>query len=273
VLIEHEVVGFDVAVDHALIVRELEAASGLQDVAGGQFHIEGALLLDEGAERLAFDELHAEEVRAAVLANVVDLHDVVVRELGRSVGFSGKANEKPRVACQLGLHGLDGHVAVERDLACEVDGAHASFAEEAQKLVAAQRGGQGVLADLNFAWRLGARRKVAGGVRGGAVCCTGGCGRRGSGLDLAPLLVPRGLGVLERGIHVAAAGSGGGCGGRVGPRVGQARNLRHRARFGADDKLKSLLALRTLGREAAWLEFLEGQAVLAIRAFKSHGAS
>ena len=81
-----------------LVVGELQPAGRLQDVAGRHLGVELAVLLDQVAQRLALDELHAEVVDALVLADVVDLHDVVVDELGGGVGLAGEAGHERRVA-------------------------------------------------------------------------------------------------------------------------------------------------------------------------------
>src|SRR5205823_6407153 len=74
----------------------------------------------------------------AVLAEVVDLHDVVMDELRGGVGLAREAGDERGVAAPLGPHDLQRNVAVERDLPGQVHGAHAAAAQLPEDLVAAE---------------------------------------------------------------------------------------------------------------------------------------
>jgi len=116
-IVEQQIFRFDVAMNQAVIVRELQPARGLQDVSHGRFRIELAGLLQKPCERLAFDEFHAEEVRLVSLgaldADVVDLDDVVVRELCGGVRFSREAGDELWIIRQLRSENFQRDVAIE----------------------------------------------------------------------------------------------------------------------------------------------------------------
>ena len=77
VLAEEDVVGFEVAVDHAGAVSRGEALTG-GDEAGEHGLPRGSVLAEPGAERATLDVLHGDEGVALVLAELVDLDDVGV---------------------------------------------------------------------------------------------------------------------------------------------------------------------------------------------------
>ena len=128
--------------------------------------------LHEFRQRLAADVLHAEEAGAVGLADVVNLDDVRVRELGGGVGLAGEPGDEHRVGRPPLAHHLEGDVAVERELPGEVDRAHAAAAEFAFDRVAAHvdpnRNGDFGLC----VWFAAAGDAVLGSRRCG--CCPGG---------------------------------------------------------------------------------------------------
>src|SRR5262249_13376533 len=129
----------------------------------------------QGGEGVALDQLHHQE-RAAVgeRADVVDGGDGRVLELGGDAGLVEEPGGGRRVGPVAGLQELDGHVAVEGDLAGAVDDAHPAGADLFEKFVARhRRGGCGRV-------RVGAARR--GGEGGGPVGGLAGRDRPGGGL-------------------------------------------------------------------------------------------
>jgi hypothetical protein len=129
----------DVAVHEALRVRGGEPARGVE--VGGEHLAKGGArrALAPDVERAALHELHGDEDVAVVLADVVHLHHVGVRELA----------ERPRLAEQhvaralrvgRGLEELQGHAALELGVVGRVDDAHAAAAEHREHHVAADGG-------------------------------------------------------------------------------------------------------------------------------------
>ena len=115
-------------------------------------------------QRLAVDEVHADEPAAIVLGDVVDAHDVRARHLPREQELAAEPLERAGTARELGPQQFQRDVDVEREIAGAVDDAHAADAEQPIDAEAAAE----QLADAQLA-----RRDLAG-QRGGA-------GRRGPG--------------------------------------------------------------------------------------------
>ena len=115
-------------------------------------------------EAAAGDQLHREVVLALMLADLVDRDDAGVVEQRDGLGLVLEAAELGVAGEQAGPDHLQGHRAVERDLAGLVDDAHAAAAQLAPDLVIAE------VADGGAAWQA---------VTVGAVGAGGGEPRRG----------------------------------------------------------------------------------------------
>ena len=89
-------------------------------------------------ERLPVDQVHGVEVVAVVLADGVDRDDVGVVQLGRGLGLALEALLGLGAHAQRGREDLQGHAALERDLAGLVDHAHTATADLAQQLEVAE---------------------------------------------------------------------------------------------------------------------------------------
>ena len=74
----------------------------------------GPRIAQDGRERPAVDVLHDDEVRALVLAPVVDGDDVGVREVGGRLGLAAEALDERPVDGQLGEEHLEGDGPIER---------------------------------------------------------------------------------------------------------------------------------------------------------------
>jgi hypothetical protein len=96
--------------------------------------------LEPHAERLALHELHGEEHLLLDAADLVDLDDVGVRELGHGPGLALHAGLVARAVVAAGAQQLEGDAAVELLVVGGVDDAHAALAEGAQDGEAADAG-------------------------------------------------------------------------------------------------------------------------------------
>ncbi len=91
-LLEHDdVAGLDVAVDHAVLVRVVQAAADLDHEADLVLEIHGAALGDHVPQLLPLQELHHDEEAPVVLPHVVDRDDVRVVQLGAGLRLEEEA--------------------------------------------------------------------------------------------------------------------------------------------------------------------------------------
>ncbi len=169
-VILHQVRGLQIAVHDPLRLGEHESGSG---VAQDREHfVDGQTpgFRDAVLERAALHELHGEEVRALVLADVVDRDDV------RMVQGRGGARFGLETAYELGVRGeacaedFDGDAAVEARLYGEVDLAHSAATDALLEAEAGDRRERGRLGRDGFGERCGGRGRVG---RSGSTGSTG----------------------------------------------------------------------------------------------------
>ena len=120
----HDVLRLDVAVDDLVLVcdrkRGADLRADLRDLLG----IEGAVALDAALKVGTAQVLHDDVIGVAVLAPVVDAHDIGGGQAGSCLGLLLKAGGEGGVAGILRQHDLDGNRAVEDLILCTEDGRH-----------------------------------------------------------------------------------------------------------------------------------------------------
>ena len=132
---EHDVVGFDVAVDDALLLRCGQTLGHLQDHAGGDapVHRPAAHELLEVASTLDQFE-HQQEVLGAlgvgVFAEFVHRDHVLVLDARDDLGLALEARDHVGIAEQVVGDALDRHRALERHLLRAIDLAHRATAKQ-----------------------------------------------------------------------------------------------------------------------------------------------
>ncbi len=131
--VHHHVRGFDIAVDHVVLVSVSQRLSDLaRDLDRG---LERERLpavgqaFEAGLERCAFDEFHDHVRRAALDVEVVDLHDVRMVERGHVLGFALEARGKAGVVGEEWVHHLDRDIAIQIGLERLVDLGHPAAAQ------------------------------------------------------------------------------------------------------------------------------------------------
>jgi hypothetical protein len=143
---DHDVVGLEVAVDDAAGVGEVDGGAGLEEDldAGAEVGIGGLALVvgltdvgDDALEGLAADELHgvADGAVVAVLEGV-DGDDAGVVELGADRDLGVEAAGRGVLGAEGLADALDGDVALEVEIAGDVDLAHGPLGEEPEEAVA-----------------------------------------------------------------------------------------------------------------------------------------
>ena len=150
VIVEQDVLGLDVAVDHAVAVRVVQRGGDLLGDADGIRHGELLLAGQAFAQGLPFDEGHDVEQEAVGLARIEQREDMGVLQVGRELDL-GQEPLGADHGGELGAEYLHGHPTGVADVLGQVDGRHppgADFALEAiavgeGRLEAAQQFGHG----------------------------------------------------------------------------------------------------------------------------------
>ncbi len=114
-----------------LAVQEFQRLEHLADDAADQVRRQGAFRGLGG--QVALHQLH--DHPAALLVDAVDVHDVVVLEIGQELGLFAKLHESARILTVALIQLLDGHVSLERIVACAIDGGHLAPANDVQEFV------------------------------------------------------------------------------------------------------------------------------------------
>ena len=126
--VQQDVLGLDVAVHDALLVRELQRLANLRH--DGQRLLRRDLpRLEQLAQAHAVHELHQQVVEAVGLAEVVHGDDVGVVQPGQRLGFALEALGEAGFGDLLRRQDLQGDDPVELGLAGLVNDAHAAAAE------------------------------------------------------------------------------------------------------------------------------------------------
>ena len=131
---DHDVGGLEIAMDDASLMRGGERIGhgfrDFDDLRGGE-----STGRHEAIERLAFDELHGEEVDAVGLFDGENGDDVRVIESRDGAGFALEAGEAFGIECGFGGEDFEGDVALEFCVGGAIDLAHAAGAEGVGDLV------------------------------------------------------------------------------------------------------------------------------------------
>ena len=137
VLRDEEVLGLQVAVDDALLVRGGEAVRDLHRVVDGLARRQPATG-EHRAQRLALEQLLDDVGSVVVRADVVDGGDVGMVEDARGLRFLLEAAQAVRVLRERGGQHLDRDLASEARVLRAVDLAHSPGADLAEDLVGAE---------------------------------------------------------------------------------------------------------------------------------------
>jgi hypothetical protein len=141
-LVEHDVLRFEVAVDHALVMRGSESGTDFSRCFEGFVGGEASDALEEASEILTVDILHRDERLAVHFADVVDAADIRVGDLAGDPHFGVEAFEYSLGDSGFGEE-FEGDWLREGEIGGAVDLSHSSAAEESDDAVAAIDEGAG----------------------------------------------------------------------------------------------------------------------------------
>jgi hypothetical protein len=139
--IDEHVVGLEIAMHDRSLVSCLEPGAHRGGDVDGPRHRQRAALLEHTRERGPIDELHGEEARSLVLADVEDPRDVGVRHLARRLHLAPEQLEHARLPDDLVAEQLQRDELVELPIEGRVDGTHATRTEQRTHLVAIREDG------------------------------------------------------------------------------------------------------------------------------------
>ena len=135
---EHDVLGFDVAVNDSLFGRFDQGRGGLTHDAQGVGKVGGAVAGEPVAKVLPFDVFLGNEVQAVDVAHLVDLNDTGMDQAGCRPGLAFESHEVDAVVGQFGLENFDGHVTAELNLLGEIDLGHGPASQASEEAEIAQ---------------------------------------------------------------------------------------------------------------------------------------
>jgi hypothetical protein len=124
-------------------VRSLESVRDLNGSSQRLFERERAAR-DPVGQRLAFDQLHDEQMAAVALLQTVQRRDMRVIQRGERLGLPFEACDAIRVVRQMIREYFDRHIAAELRVLRAIDLAHTACAKRREDLVRAEAcsGGQ-----------------------------------------------------------------------------------------------------------------------------------
>ena len=136
---QHDVGGFEIAMDDPLAMRLVERVGDLGGDRQRLVERERPVLEPRG-QRLALEMRHDQVVGAIDAADVVDAADVGMIQRSDSSCLAFEAGSQIRIVSDFTRQNLDRHRAIEAGVAGFVDLAHATRAKRAEDFVGAETG-------------------------------------------------------------------------------------------------------------------------------------
>jgi hypothetical protein len=140
---DHEVLRFDVAVDHAALVGVLQAKGGLADVVARLLDAQRPLFAHQPGQVVPLDQLHREVIGVVRLVGVEGADDVGMTELAGGPDLADESFHRLGVVQALFADDLQGDDAFENALAGLENLPHSPFAEPFEQQERAEHQGGG----------------------------------------------------------------------------------------------------------------------------------
>ena len=138
IVADEDVRRLEIAMDDAVIVDMLEGRADLEGDVDGVAPRELAAHVDEVVEPASLDELHGVPVMPVLVAGVVELDDVRMRELGERLDLAFEALEEAGVLGEIGGEDLEGGLSAGDEFLGEMDASHAAAPDLAREDPAAE---------------------------------------------------------------------------------------------------------------------------------------
>lgn len=137
--INQDVRGLEVAVQNAALVCVVHSLGDGLQISGGTLRRQGPVS-HQRRQVLAFDVVHREERSALVLADFVDGYDVGMLKAGGGLRLGAETADGIRACEGAGQHQLHCDGAIQTDLSCPPNHAHAAAGDLLDQLVVTEVG-------------------------------------------------------------------------------------------------------------------------------------
>ncbi len=165
--VDHDVAGFEVAVQDAFFVRGVEPGAQAAGDIQGLFRRQASDAAKERGEILSVHILHREKWRAFRFPDIIDAADIGMRDLAGDADFGAEALQR-RTAGRMGGQELERYFLAEDDVERAVNFAHSATAESAGNAISLCQNSSGRPAE----WINRAGEELLRSVAGAAVIAT-----------------------------------------------------------------------------------------------------
>ncbi len=141
---QNQVVRFDIAVDHPLLVGMLQSQGRLPDIVAGVRQRQRSLLLQDVEQTGTLDKLHHQQTQLSGLLRIQSTHDVRMDQAGSGPDLAVEAFQSFGVVQQRLVDDLEGDCHLHETMFGLVDDSHAAasqFLDDAELGMLRQFGG------------------------------------------------------------------------------------------------------------------------------------
>ena len=129
VVLDQNVLGFDIPVNDPVFMRRHDAGYQLAHDVDGFFFRQSASLSHQILQGASLDVFHDDEVFPVILPDIVDFHDIRMGQLGRRVGFSLEPHQRRIVLGEISAQNFYRDFTFQNGIDGEIDRSHAAFSD------------------------------------------------------------------------------------------------------------------------------------------------